>query len=81
MTRLRLEHVSKSFGSTAAVRGVDLLVESGEFLTLLGPSGCGKTTLLRIIAGFTTPDRGRILFDDRVMTDVRPNRRCCWQPR
>jgi putative spermidine/putrescine transport system ATP-binding protein len=50
----------KRFGQTAAVDGVDLTVEPGEFFTVLGPSGCGKTTLLRLVAGILTPDQGSI---------------------
>jgi iron(III) transport system ATP-binding protein len=55
-----LRGVSKSFGSVAAVRDVDLTVADGELLALVGPSGCGKTTLLRLIAGFERPDGGEI---------------------
>jgi spermidine/putrescine transport system ATP-binding protein len=57
---IELIGVSKSFGSQAALRGIDLQVKRGEFLTLLGPSGCGKTTLLRLIAGFDTLTSGEI---------------------
>ena len=63
MAAIVLEGVRKSFGPVAAVDGVDLEVAGGEFFSLLGPSGCGKTTLLRLIAGFETPDSGRILID------------------
>jgi spermidine/putrescine transport system ATP-binding protein len=59
----------KSYGEVLALRDVSLEVRPGEFLTLLGPSGCGKTTLLRLIAGFETPDAGRILISG---TDVAP---------
>ena len=70
-----LRGVSKSFGTVAAVRDVSLEVAPGEFLTLLGPSGCGKTTLLRMIAGLETPERGRILLSQRDVTDDPPHRR------
>ncbi|HEV7277708.1 MAG TPA: ABC transporter ATP-binding protein [Devosiaceae bacterium] len=63
MTNLALSDVTKAFGSTVAVEGVDLRIASGEFLALLGPSGCGKTTLLRLIAGLERPDAGDIEFD------------------
>jgi iron(III) transport system ATP-binding protein len=59
--------VVKHFGALAAVNGVDLDVTQGHVLALLGPSGCGKTTLLRLIAGFETPDEGSIELDGRVL--------------
>ena len=60
---LRIENVVKRFGSFTAVDDVTLDIGRGEFFALLGPSGCGKTTLLRMVAGFETPDAGRILLD------------------
>ena len=63
MALLDIQGVTRRFGDFAAVDGVSLVVEAGEFFTLLGPSGCGKTTLLRMIAGFDLPDAGRILLD------------------
>src|SRR6478609_11179000 len=79
MALLEIVAASKSFSSAAAVDAavdnVSLAVESGEFFALLGPSGCGKTTLLRMIAGFETPDAGRILIDGQDMTGVPPHRR------
>jgi putrescine transport system ATP-binding protein len=65
MPLLRIEGVVKKFGSFRAVDGVSLDIRAGEFFALLGPSGCGKTTLLRMLAGFETPDEGRILLSGR----------------
>jgi putrescine transport system ATP-binding protein len=67
--------VSKRFGSVAALDRVSLSVERGEFFALLGPSGCGKTTLLRLIAGFETPDDGCLFIDGVEMNAVPPYRR------
>lgn len=73
--RLLVDSVSKSFGKVDAVVDVSLEVASGETFALLGPSGCGKTTLLRVIAGLETPDRGRVVVGDRDLTHVRPELR------
>src|SRR5260370_4758419 len=72
---LRLQGVRKNDGQVSAVAGVDLVVEEGEFFTLLGPSGSGKTTLLRLIAGFERPDAGRIELGGRDVTSVPPHLR------
>jgi putative spermidine/putrescine transport system ATP-binding protein len=69
---LRLQGIRKNYGSVVAVAGVDLVVDEGEFFTLLGPSGSGKTTLLRLIAGFERPDAGKIELAGRDVTGVPP---------
>ncbi|MFH1139688.1 MAG: ABC transporter ATP-binding protein [Pseudomonadota bacterium] len=70
-----LKDVEKSFGDVVVCSRVDLAIKSGEFFTLLGPSGCGKTTILRLIAGFITPNRGSILLDGKDITHVPAEKR------
>jgi putrescine transport system ATP-binding protein len=72
---LRIEGLSKRFGSFAAVDELSLDIFPGEFFALLGPSGCGKTTLLRLIGGFERPSAGRILLDGADIAAVPPHRR------
>jgi ABC-type Fe3+/spermidine/putrescine transport system ATPase subunit len=69
-TAVRLDGVSKRFGSSVALDDAWLKVRRGEFMTLLGPSGCGKTTLLNLVAGFLAPDKGEIFIDEALVTDV-----------
>ena len=72
---VRIDRVTKRFGSTAAVNDVSLDITKGEIFCLLGASGCGKTTLLRMLAGFETPSTGRIWIDGVDVTDVPPYER------
>src|ERR1044072_7368504 len=69
---LALEGIERSFGDVHAVKRVDLTVKAAELLTILGPSGCGKTTLLKIVAGFEYPDRGRITLGGQDVTNMPP---------
>ncbi|MBL1216650.1 MAG: ABC transporter ATP-binding protein [Planctomycetes bacterium] len=75
MTPIVLEGLRKAYGATLAVDDVSLRIEAGELFFLLGPSGCGKTTLLRMIAGFVTPTKGRIRLGDVDVTDLPPEKR------
>lgn len=75
MISITIENLVKKFGDQTALDGVSLRIEPGELFFLLGPSGCGKTTLLRNIAGFYTPDSGRILFDQDDVTQLPPHKR------
>ena len=59
---LALRGIRKAFSGQAILKGIDLSVEQGGFVTLLGPSGCGKTTLLRIISGLLRPEEGKVYF-------------------
>ena len=67
MGQILLNGIVKSYGKEVVVKNLDLLVEPGEFLTILGPSGCGKTTTLRMIAGLEEPNQGNIKLDDKVV--------------
>jgi len=72
---LRIDAVAKKFGGFRAVDKLSLDIRAGEFFALLGPSGCGKTTLLRMLAGFETPDEGHILLDGKDIAQVLPHQR------
>ncbi len=72
---LAIHGISKSFDGHVVLRDFDLDIAHGEFVTLLGPSGCGKTTLLRLIAGFETPDRGSIFLDNTNILPLPPEKR------
>ena len=72
---IELRNVSKSYDGDVALEHIDLYIKDGEFLTLLGPSGCGKTTMLRLIAGFITPDEGVIEMDGADIASVPPYKR------
>src|SRR6266853_6978081 len=67
---VRFDAVSKRFSGVGAVEALSLDIFEGEFFALLGPSGCGKTTLLRMLAGFETPDNGRVLLDGADLAGV-----------
>ena len=69
---VRLDGVTKSFGSTTALSGISLDAPAGSFVVLLGPSGCGKSTLLRLIAGLERPDSGRVFIGGRDVTELPP---------
>ncbi len=72
---IKLEDITKRFGTLEAVSHVSLDIQDGELFTLLGPSGCGKTTILRLIGGFHKPDHGEIYFADRAVSSLPPYER------
>jgi putative spermidine/putrescine transport system ATP-binding protein len=72
---LRIENLVKAFGALTVVKGANLAIERGEFVTLLGPSGCGKTTILRMVAGFERPNAGAILIEGTDVNPLPPNQR------
>ena len=72
---IQLIDISKSFDGQMVLDELNLNIHENEFVTLLGPSGCGKTTTLRILGGFTGPDKGRVVFDGQDITKIPPNKR------
>src|SRR5215471_12231527 len=72
---LRLEHLEKRFGEQRVTADVSFSAGESEIVALLGPSGSGKTTVLRLVAGFETPDAGRIMVADEDVTRISPERR------
>ena len=73
---VKFEQVDKSYdGKELVVKGLDLDIAEGEFLTLLGPSGSGKTTTLMMLAGFETPTNGEIYFDGNPINNIPPHKR------
>lgn len=74
-TILELKGLKKSFGETGVLKGIDIDIARGEFITLLGSSGCGKTTTLRIIAGLEEPDEGKVILNGKDITALEPNQR------
>lgn len=75
MASVFIDKMSKAYGPVAALRGLDIQIEDGEFLSLLGPSGCGKSTALACIAGLEKPTGGRIVFGGRDVTKLEPHER------
>ena len=75
MSYLVLNNLTKRYGTTAAVEGLNLDIKQGEFISLLGPSGCGKTTTLQMIAGFVEPTAGNIVLNGRDLNNIPANKR------
>ena len=73
--KITLEHLTKRFGSAVAVNDLSVTLESGKLIALLGPSGCGKSTILNMLSGILPATEGRILFDDRDVTGLPPEKR------
>ena len=74
---VKIENVSKSYNKTPVIKAISLDIEKGERIVILGPSGCGKTTLLRMIAGFIHPDKGKLIIDGQTVAD---NGKCIIDP-
>ena len=67
---LKLEHIKKTYDGVTILKNINLEIEDGEIVSILGPSGCGKTTLLNLILGLTDVDQGKIIFNNKDITDI-----------
>lgn len=72
---IKIVNIKKSFDGIEVLKNINLEIKGGEFFSILGPSGCGKTTLLRMIAGFISPDSGAIYLGDEDIVELQPNKR------
>ena len=72
---IQFKNIVKEFDGQLVLKGINLDIYENEFVTLLGPSGCGKTTLLRILGGFLTPDKGQVMFDGVDICELPPYKR------
>lgn len=77
--KLEIQNIVKTFRGAQVLRGIDLTIEQGEFVSLIGHSGCGKTTLLNVVAGLLTPDGGTVLADGKPITGPGPDRAVVFQ--
>ena len=75
MASIEIAGLNKRFGTMAVLKGLDLSINDGEFISFLGPSGCGKSTLLFCIAGLEDIDEGSIRFDNKEISDLGPRER------
>ena len=75
MAAIQLRDVRKTYGAVHVIKGVDLEIETGEFMVFVGPSGCGKSTLLRLISGLEDITSGDLLFDNERVNDLAPSKR------
>lgn len=71
MSRIELNHIDKFYGNNHVLKDLNLVIEDGEFMTLLGPSGCGKTTTLRVVAGLERPQNGQIIMDGHTVVNAK----------
>ena len=71
MSRIELRGINKYYGRNHVLKDINLVIEDGEFMTLLGPSGCGKTTTLRVVAGLEKPQEGYMYMGDREKSFMR----------
>ena len=70
MSRIELRGINKYYGKNHMLKDISLVIEDGEFMTLLGPSGCGKTTTLRVVAGLEKPQKGYMYMGDREIVNA-----------
>jgi branched-chain amino acid transport system ATP-binding protein len=76
MSLLEVKNVCKSFGGLQALKDVSMAIMKGEILSLIGPNGSGKTTLINVITGFYKPDSGNVIFNGKIITNLKPHKIC-----